>query len=137
MPFPSDYMQLFNASAIALKAVDSSLRIGGPATMQLINAAEFVTACQTAEPPIPFDFVSTHMYPTDPQCPQKGNWGPDCLPSKVKELRAKIDTKIPLLITEYNVGCCLNYQQHDTSGAAAFAFRTIPQLVGVVDVLSW
>ena len=172
MPFPSDYMQLFRASSAALKAVDPGLRVGGPATAQLQDAAAFVTACETASPPIPYDFVSTHMYPTDPQCPRGEQWGPDCLPAKVKALRATIDAKIPLLLTEYNVGCCLGYAQHDTSAAgecsfmyryisrescsqfdslpltsltifsnryaaAAFAFRTVPQLAGVVDVLSW
>lgn len=35
MPFPSDYMALYNASALAVKAVDSQLAVGGPATMQV------------------------------------------------------------------------------------------------------
>ena len=38
---------------------------------------------------------------------------------------------------EYNVGCCIGYKGHDTSASAAFAFRTIPELDGVVDILSW
>jgi hypothetical protein len=41
------------------------------------------------------------------------------------------------LTAEYNVGCCIGYQGHDTSASAAFAFRTIPELDGVVDILSW
>ena len=75
--------------------------------------------------------------PTDPQCPQHEKWGPDCLTNAVKALRKEVDPKIPLFITEYNVGCCLGYSQHDTSGAAAFIFQQMGALQGVADVLSW
>ena len=139
MSFPTNYMALFNASAVALKAVDPQLKVGGPATAQLQHVTDFITHATEAN--IPFDFVSTHMYPTDPQCPggrgQGKNWGPDCFNDNVKKLRASVDPKIPLYITEYNVGCCLGYKQHDTSGAAAFIFRTMDKLAGVPDILSW
>jgi len=36
-----------------------------------------------------------------------------------------------------NVGCCLGYKPHDTSSAAAFAFRAIEELYGVVKMMSW
>ena len=35
MPFPQDYMPLYNASAVAIKSVDERLMVGGPATMQV------------------------------------------------------------------------------------------------------
>ena len=35
MPFPEAYMQLYNATVMAVKAVDPSYRVGGPATAQL------------------------------------------------------------------------------------------------------
>ena len=78
------------------------------------------------------------MYPTDPQCPTGAAWGPDCLPDAVRALRDRLrQSGVPLFITEYNVGCCIGYPQHDTPGAAAFAWRTIAALDGVADVLSW
>ena len=40
-------------------------------------------------------------------------------------------------LTETNVGCCLGYTSHDTSAAAAFAFKTIGDLDGTPDVMSW
>ena len=58
MPFPDDYMALYNASARALKAVHPSLRVGGPATAVLQHVADFVAECDKAD--IPYDFVSTH-----------------------------------------------------------------------------
>ena len=35
MDYPSNYIALYNASALALKAVHPTLRVGGPATMQV------------------------------------------------------------------------------------------------------
>lgn len=66
MPFPQDYMRLYNASVLAIKAVDSQIAVGGPATMQVQYVADFVQACKNMS--LPFDFVSTHLYPTDPNC---------------------------------------------------------------------
>ena len=59
-------MELYNASAHAVKSVDSQLRVGGPATAQLEHVADFAKACTDGN--IPYDFVSTHHYPSDPQC---------------------------------------------------------------------
>ena len=113
----------------------------------------------------PFDFVSTHMYPTDPQLGHGARWNPSGLTEHVKAARASVPDK-PFYLTECesrflkllllllrrlcccatltksdnaadNVGCCIGYAGHDTSASAAFAFRTIPALDGVVDILSW
>jgi xylan 1,4-beta-xylosidase len=137
MAFPGDYMALYNASAMAVKAVDARLRVGGPATAQVQHVADFAAAADAAA--IPYDFVSSHMYPTDPQCPQTlaGGWSPDCFTEHVKAARASLPASTPFYLTEYNVGCCLGYSQHDTSAAAAFVFRAVPALSGHVDVLSW
>ena len=111
MEFPEPYMSLFNASSKALKAVHPSLRVGGPATMQLLNVADFIEVANKMQ--IDFDFVSTHMYPTDPQCtrPSKPGeappaWRPDCFTDHVKNASkiAKAAGK-PFYMTEYNVGC--------------------------------
>eukprot|EP00947_MAST-08B_sp_MAST-8B-sp1_P006098 g6098.t1 len=136
MDFPGNYMKLYNASSAAIKSVDKSLRVGGPATMQLQHVEDFIEAADKIK--APYDFVSTHMYPTDPQCGQGDNWGPDCLPDAVKKAHAfTAKAGVPLYLTEYNVGCCIGYKQHDGPGAAAFAFRTVGELDGVTDVLSW
>jgi hypothetical protein len=135
-------MQLFNASARALKSVDSRLRVGGPATARLDRTVEFVQQC--AAQAVPFDFVSSHMYPTDPQCAHVGaGWSADCLSDHVRLARRQLPASVPLYLTEYNVGCCLENpsrgggEDHDSAAAAAFAFRTVAALDGVVDVLSW
>jgi hypothetical protein len=58
------YMQLYNASARAIKAVHSTLRVGGPATAGLADLPAFVKACTSMGLPAP-DFVSSHHYPSD------------------------------------------------------------------------
>ena len=64
------------------------------------DVAEFIQHATEAN--IPFDFVSTHMYPTDPQCPggrgQGANWGPDCFSDGVKELRASVLARATLVL---------------------------------------
>jgi xylan 1,4-beta-xylosidase len=134
MPFPSTYMALFNQTACAIKAVDPAIKVGGPATAQLLNVKQFHDLATAGN--IPFDFVSTHIYPTDPQLPKGEYWNPSGMADHVKAARASVPGK-PFYLTEYNVGCCVGYQGHDTSASAAFAFRTIPALDGVVDILSW
>jgi xylan 1,4-beta-xylosidase len=136
MPFRGgDYMRLYNASAHAVKAVDSQIRVGGPATAQLGDVPEFVAACK--EMNAPFDFVSTHHYPTDPQCPKgEDQWDPDCFTNNVRACR-KSAADVPFYLTEYNVGCCLGYHQHDTPAAAPFVFRQIGELSQQLDVMSY
>ena len=46
MEYPFPYLDLYNASAVALKAVDPNLQVGGPATMQV--SAVYVCACLCA-----------------------------------------------------------------------------------------
>jgi len=109
MDFPHPYMTLYNASATAIKSVGVNLRIGGPATMQLQHAEDFMNAAK--EMGAPFDFVSTHMYPTDPQCPQNHpGWGPDCLPDNVKatrELVMKVRKTLALTLKNLAIGMVL------------------------------
>jgi xylan 1,4-beta-xylosidase len=85
------------------------------------------------------------QYPTDGNCPggKTGGalWGPDCHTRLVKAAKATLPPNTSFFLSEYNVGCCLGYSAaantHDTSAAAAFIFRQVGELDGVVDVLSW
>ena len=108
--------------------------MGGPATAQLQDVKQFHDLATAGG--MPFDFVSTHMYPTDPQLGKGVHWDPSGLIDHVKAARASVPDK-PFYLTEYNVGCCIGYQGHDTSAAAAYAFRAVGALSGVVDILSW
>jgi hypothetical protein len=155
------YMALYNASAVGVKAVHSSLKVGGPATEHL-NTQNFMS--QAKEMGAPVDFVSSHNYPTGPRgdgsgCPQgTDNWLPDCFTEHVMATRADIPASTPLLITEYSVmvgegmadttdttaglSSAEKKQgeppfQHDDPGAAAFVFRVVPQLSPHLEALSY
>jgi xylan 1,4-beta-xylosidase len=135
MDFPHPYMDLYNSSARALKAVSPKLRVGGPATMQVLHVADFVDAVQAAK--LPLDFVSTHLYPTDPECPDASDL--DCFKRLIHEARDYVrqHTSVPFYITEYNAGLGLKEGLDlDAPFAAAFAFRQIAAIEDV-DMFSW
>ena len=110
----------------------------GPASADMAHVSDFVGNASLMG--LPFDFVSTHHYPTDscqPTVIQNSSiWDPDCYMKGVKANRASV-ANTTYYLTETNVGCCLGYSQHDTSAAAAFAFKTVGDLHGVADVMSW
>jgi xylan 1,4-beta-xylosidase len=58
-----DYFKLYRSTVEAIKQVDASLRVGGPATAKSEWIEDFVDFCERNE--VPADFVSTHQYPTD------------------------------------------------------------------------
>ena len=58
-----DYFKLYRHTVDAIKSVDASLQVGGPATARDAWIEEFVHFCEKRE--VPLDFVSTHHYPTD------------------------------------------------------------------------
>jgi len=91
----TEYFELYEASARAIKAIDSGIRVGGPSTSVFVPderyAGEYhdpaleVETAETADPDsldwqpvwiheflaycaersVPLDFLSTHLYPTD------------------------------------------------------------------------
>ncbi len=62
-PRQSTYWELYDQTARTLKAVDSRLRVGGPATAQAAWVPAFIQHCRQAH--VPVDFVSTHVYGDD------------------------------------------------------------------------
>ena len=58
-----DYFKLYRYTAEAIKQVDASLRVGGPATAKSEWIEDFVDFCERNK--VPADFISTHHYPTD------------------------------------------------------------------------
>ncbi len=62
-PKQSTYFELYDHTARALKAVDSRLRVGGPATAQAAWVGDMIA--HATENHVPLDFVSTHVYGND------------------------------------------------------------------------
>ena len=58
----TDYYPMYKAAAEAVKRVDESLQIGGPASAFSHYVEHLTQYCQ--QDGTPLDFVSTHAYPT-------------------------------------------------------------------------
>jgi xylan 1,4-beta-xylosidase len=126
-----EYFELFRQSATALKNVDKQLRVGGPSTAQAAWVGDLLAYC--SEQNVPIDFVSSHIYPDDPQ---KAVFGEgvhvpfeDVIPKALQKMQSEIGAsklpKIPLYITEWS------------SQNPAFIAHTIKGTIGLADILSY
>jgi xylan 1,4-beta-xylosidase len=62
-PAQSTYFELYDNTARALKAANSRIRVGGPATAQAAWVGDLIA--HTEQNHFPLDFVSTHVYGND------------------------------------------------------------------------
>jgi xylan 1,4-beta-xylosidase len=136
-----DYFKLYRYTVAAIKQIDPSLRVGGPATAASAWIEEFLDFCETRK--LPVDFVSTHHYPTDAM----GQEGDDTIAQLAASRRSILreqaqDAKRrargkPLYYTEWNASSSPRDTLHDESYAAAFAVKTIMEANGLVEGYSF
>ncbi len=117
-----DYLRLYAESALAVKAVDSRLRVGGPATA----AGEWIEllAARAAESGLPLDFVSTHTY---------GNLPVDVRPA----LRRHGLDGIPIWWTEWGVGSTHFGAVHDSVLGAPFVLSGFHSAQGRLEAVAY
>src|SRR5687768_10241870 len=123
-----DYFKLYRVTAEAIKGVDPSLKVGGPATARDGWIEEFVAFCEAGR--VPVDFVTTHHYPTD----ALGHEDDDTETQLAKSQRGVLrgwaqDTrrragKLPVYYTEWNSSSNPRDPRHDEPYAAAFVAKT-------------
>jgi xylan 1,4-beta-xylosidase len=102
------YFELYKATAAAIKSVDESLQVGGPATAQAAWVADFAGWCNDNHAPV--DFFSTHAYIGDDQAklfgPTERHPKPDVIPAALQRVRAEIDGSAfrgrPLWLSEWS-----------------------------------
>ena len=135
-----DYFKLFRYTAGAIKQVDSSLKVGGPATARSQWIEEFVNYCERNK--VPADFISTHHYPndgfesdTDTEIQlfksQRG------IMREVAQNTRRHAGGRPVYYTEWNSSSSQRDPLHDESYAAAFAVSTIMEARGLVEGYSF
>ena len=103
----ADYFELYKATVTAVKAVDTGIQVGGPATSSIMWIPEFLAYCETNK--LPVDFVATHVYVGDSQKKLfgEGNTHPlsEVVPAAMARVRAQIDATTykgtPLWLTEW------------------------------------
>lgn len=127
----ADYFELYRQSALALRQVDRQLQVGGPATAQLGWIPDLIKYCSTQGAPL--DFVSTHVYPSDPQTALFGKEGAfpyeEVIPRGLKQVQAQVQGSamphLPVLLSEWS------------SQNPAFIAETIKNCIGLADMMSY
>jgi xylan 1,4-beta-xylosidase len=127
----AEYFELYRQSAAALKAVDKRLRVGGPSTAQAAWVGDLLEYCSAQQ--VPIDFVSSHIYPDDPQKTVFGEGVhysfeeviPRALEKMKREIASSKIPSVPLYITEW------------ASQNPAFIAHTIKSTIGLADILSY
>ena len=130
----AEYYKLYATTARAIKSVDPTYRVGGPATAGSGWIDETLAYC--AEHKLPLDFVSTHCYATtsgylDADGHAGTVFSPDrgAITDEVKRTRAKIDASPfaadELHYTEWNSSYTPSDPIHDTYFNAPFILDKI------------
>jgi xylan 1,4-beta-xylosidase len=124
----NDYFKLYRATADAIKRVDPSLKVGGPATARDGWIEEFLEFCEAGN--VPLDFVTTHHYPTDALGredddteAQLANSQRGVLREWTQDTRRRAGNR-PLYYTEWNSSSNPRDPRHDEPYAAAFVAKT-------------
>jgi xylan 1,4-beta-xylosidase len=124
----ADYFKLYRITAEAIKTVDRSLKVGGPATARDGWIEEFLHFCDAER--VPVDFVTTHHYPTDALGheddhteTQLANSQRGILREWAQDTRRRAGRR-PVYYTEWNSSSNPRYGPQDEPYAAAFAAKT-------------
>jgi len=102
------YLDLYKATSVAIKSIDSAIQVGGPATATAEWLPDFASFC--AENNAPVDFISTHVYAGDSQAKlfHDGTHYPqtEVIPEAVGRARQQVDASplrgTPLWLTEWS-----------------------------------
>jgi len=142
-PKQATYFELYDHTARAIKAVNSRLRVGGPATAQAAWADVFIRHC--AESHVPVDFVSSHVYGNDKSEDVLGTH--ETIPRdrmvcravrKVHEqIKASSMPALPLVWSEFNASYMNEPEVTDTSYMGPWIADTIRQCDGLVNEMSF
>jgi xylan 1,4-beta-xylosidase len=126
-----EYFELYKQSALAVKSVSNRIPIGGPSTAQLDWIPDLIQYC--VQQGVPLDFVSSHVYPDDPQ---KHIFGQDHLytfeqviPRGLKLVKHQVESSkmpnLPVWLTEWS------------SQNPAFIGDTIKSCIGLAEAMSY
>jgi len=142
-PKQSTYWTLYDHTARSLKAVDTRLRVGGPATAQAAWVAAFLRHC--SENPVPVDFVSSHVYGDDTAKDVFGTTEKISRRHMVcravqkvhSEIQASPLPSVPLIWTEFNASWSNHPEVTDAPFMGPWLAETIRQCDGFVQEMSY
>src|SRR5688572_12031474 len=135
------YFKLYRHTVNAIKSVDPSLKVGGPATAQAAWVEEFLEYCEWNH--LPVDFVTTHYYPTDAFSDNKAETDKKLAAVSrdvMREQAEKVKREargLPVYFTEWNISSDPRHSLHDEPFAAAYATHILMSLRGLVQGYSF
>ena len=133
------YFKLYQHTVEAIKSVDASLKVGGPATAQTAWIEEFLDYCERNH--LPVDFVTTHYYPTDAFSEgdtekKLANASRDVMSEQAEKVRQQARS-LPLYFTEWNISSDPRHSLHDEPFASSYATHILMSLRGLVQGYSF
>lgn len=142
----AEYKKLYASTARAVKSVDATYRVGGPATAGSGWIDETLAFC--AEQKVPLDFVSTHTYATSSgYLDETGNAGTvfssdrNAVTGEVQAIRAKIERSpfagAELHYTEWSSSYTPSDPLHDSYHSAAFILDKIRHIGAAAQSMSY
>lgn len=141
-----EYFKLYTYSVKAIKSVNPSYRVGGPATAGAAWESELIEFCKKND--IPIDFVSTHAYGVNQgYLDEYGNMGTvldrnpmslscDVLQSR-KEISASSMPSLELHYTEWSASYTPADPIHDSYHEAAYVLQKIKQVGDAANSMSY
>jgi xylan 1,4-beta-xylosidase len=142
-PKQETYFELYDHAALAIKKINSRLRVGGPATAQAAWVDAFIRHC--VEKHIPLDYASTHVYANDTAQDVFGTQEDiprdQMLCRAVRKVHNQIATSslpnLPLIWSEFNASYKNEPEVTDAIYMGPWMADTIRQCDGLVDSMSY
>jgi len=142
-PKQESYWELYDHTALAIKKINSRLRVGGPASAQAAWVDAFIRHC--AEKEIPLDFVSSHVYGNDQAKDVFGtqeNIRRDQMVCRAvnkvhNQIKRSSMPDLPLIWSEFNASYKNETDVTDATYMGPWLADTIRQCDGLVDAMSY
>ncbi|MBW8859943.1 MAG: cellulase family glycosylhydrolase, partial [Caulobacter sp.] len=140
------YFELYDVTARAIKAIDPTLRVGGPSTAGAAWVPEFLA--HVAKSGSGVDFVSTHTYGVDGGfLDEKGEQdtklspSPDAIVGDVRRVREQLAASpfptLPLYFTEWSTSYTPRDSVHDSYVSAAYILEKLKRTQGLAQGMSY
>jgi xylan 1,4-beta-xylosidase len=143
IPKETTYYKLYERTARAIKKVNCSLLVGGPATAQAAWVDRFIAYCVKGK--VPLDFISTHVYGNDSERNVLGTGqnisSDDMVVHAARKIydqvKASARPDLPIHWTEVNATYLNDVNVTDSPFMGPWLARTIRQCDGLVTTLAY
>jgi len=140
------YFALYDSTSNAIKAIDPSLRVGGPSTAGAAWVPEFLAYVQQSKAAV--DFVSTHTYGVDGgfldengKNDTKLSPSPDAIIGDVRRVRQQVAASpypnLPIYFTEWSTSYTPRDAMHDSYVSAPYILSKLKASQGLVQGMSY